>query len=853
MTNDILDEILNWVDDQPDWQKDAIGRLLIAGSLDSKDVDELTERCKAAHGLSPHLPESKLPSRSSLPPTPAEAPAVSLRSVTHRKGVNALARDQTIKFGQRLTIAFGENAAGKSGYTRILKGACRARSSEPVLSNVLSDVRPSKGQATIAFETNGTEKQYDWSSDVAPTAPLTAVSVFDSHCAAVYLRDKTDVAFRPFGLDLFDKLSVACGEVRKRLEAELRLLERVPYVPPPLPEGSESKKRVASPTSLADTKALEAWAELSIDELERLDDLERRSRDAQSNDPKKRALELTAKAVRFDKVAAQVALLIRMLGRTSVDQLEAMRGNVIAARNAVGILQKAVAETDYLPGTGGDAWRRMFESAESFARQAGQDTICPLCQQLISSTAAERFRHFREYVSSEAQTRSQEATEAFDDACLTIRNALPDVDSEPLFLEELEAEDAVIAASTKAFFDAARKRHAEMTEALKGNGALPSSPMPESNEGSLRRMAKAFRERAEKLRSDGGGLSEQEVGERKELQARNLLKEGLPVVLAEIERKKKVAAYGLCLSDVGTAALTRKSTDLTKRLITEELKKTFQGELLKLKFQDLPLEIQDAGGSKGSLLHRIAFKGHPGVVPTTVLSEGESRALSLAAFITELSTASAKSAIIFDDPVSSLDHNWRRKIAARLVEESKDRQVIVFTHDLMFFKYLDGLAASEGVDCFIQHGRRIDREAGFWTAEGPWVAMKAKRRMGVIRNEYQAAEKLYRLGKIDAYEREAKALYNRLRETWESSIPEVLLHDVVEPYRSDIMTKEVRYLSDITEQDCRELDAGMTECSRWAHTRPAAEGAAMPEPLELKNEIEKLDAWIARINARRNT
>ncbi len=66
------------------------------------------------------------------------------------------------------------------------------------------------------------------------------------------------------------------------------------------------------------------------------------------------------------------------------------------------------------------------------------------------------------------------------------------------------------------------------------------------------------------------------------------------------------------------------------------------------------------------------------------------------------------------------------------------------------------------------------------------------------------------------------------------------------------MTKEVRYLSDITEQDCRELDAGMTECSRWAHTRPAAEGASMPEPTELKGEIDKLEAWISRINARRN-
>lgn len=67
------------------------------------------------------------------------------------------------------------------------------------------------------------------------------------------------------------------------------------------------------------------------------------------------------------------------------------------------------------------------------------------------------------------------------------------------------------------------------------------------------------------------------------------------------------------------------------------------------------------------------FTNAPGVVVTNVLSEGESRALSLAAFLTELSTATNSSAIIFDDLVSSLDHIWREPIARRLVVEAKNR------------------------------------------------------------------------------------------------------------------------------------------------------------------------------------
>ena len=45
-----------------------------------------------------------------------------------------------------------------------------------------------------------------------------------------------------------------------------------------------------------------------------------------------------------------------------------------------------------------------------------------------------------------------------------------------------------------------------------------------------------------------------------------------------------------------------------------------------------------------------------------------------------------RSAIVFDDPVLSLDHRWRKRVAKRLVEETKNRQVIVLTHDLVFCK-----------------------------------------------------------------------------------------------------------------------------------------------------------------------
>jgi hypothetical protein len=338
-----------------------------------------------------------------------------------------------------------------------------------------------------------------------------------------------------------------------------------------------------------------------------------------------------------------------------------------------------------------------------------------------------------------------------------------------------------------------------------------------------------------------------------ELEGRVLLRTNEQAVLQDIERRKRLAAYSACLDDTSTQAITRKSSDLTKRLVTDQLRAVFQDELVRLKFTDLAVEIQPAGGTRGALFHHLVFTGVPGVAVTDVLSEGESRSLSLAAFMTELSTSATRSAIIFDDPVSSLDHIWRERIAVRLVAEAQGRQVIVFTHDLFFLRTLEDEAARVGVSCEQQYVRREGHEAGICAADLPWVAMGTKKRIGVLRNRWQAAEKLARASGKEAYEREAREIYGLLRETWEQALGEVLLADVVARYRFSIETRKARVLHDITKEDCDALDDAMTEASRWmrGHDQPLANGTPFPSALDLKKRIDDLDAWVDGIGRRR--
>ena len=696
MQQDVLSEILAWSVRQPGWQRDALRRLFATGTLGASDLDDLLELCKAKHGLSSPRGVQPLAEKHLAIKENGAAP-VSLVSVTHHGGVNALASEQTVTFGPNLTIVYGENATGKSGYTRILKRACRARSAEDILGNVLAEDAPLKAQVTIRFRAGQEEEAVAWTPDAPPPDRLAAVNVFDSQCAPIYLRDKTDVAFRPFGLDVFDKLASACGELRKRLDGELAALRSAPSPVPKVPEGTQVAALLSGLTSLTKADDVKALATLSSSDTQRLAELRERRRDLQASDPTKRARELELKASRVELVAGHVAALGTLLDDAALAAIAAARQRVDTARAALAHLRAAVLTPGLLPGTGEEAWRRMWDAAHDFSGvgyPAGTFPVtaegarCLLCQQPIGPEAADRFAHFAELVSSTAQADVRQAEAAYHEALGKVTSATVSRSDVTLALDEIGADDAALAQRVRDFAGKAAPVRDGIIAAAKAAKSFATNGVETTPEGELRTLATTLRQRAKTLRGQSLVLEPEAAAELKELEARAMLQDHLDSVIGEIEKRQRIAAYGQCVEDTNTGAVTRKSTELTKRLVTDRLRDQFREELKSLDFTHLAVEVKPVGGARGALFHQLVFSNAPNVVVSKVLSEGEGRALSLASFLAELSTAAAPSAIVFDDPVSSLDHVWRERIARRLVREAKSRQGIVFTHDLFFLRTL---------------------------------------------------------------------------------------------------------------------------------------------------------------------
>ena len=162
-------------------------------------------------------------------------------------------------------------------------------------------------------------------------------------------------------------------------------------------------------------------------------------------------------------------------------------------------------------------------------------------------------------------------------------------------------------------------------------------------------------------------------------------------------------------------------------------------------------------------------------------------------------------------------------------------------------------ADQQGVERLDQHVRQLQIGAGVCDAELPWVALPVKKRIGFLKNEWQGADKLFRDGHQTTYEKEAVYIYGLLREAWERGLEEVLLEGVVVRFRADVQTQQIEKISDITPEDCKTVDIAMTKCSKWlpGHDQAPAAKQDVPEPDELKADIDELENWVSTIRKRR--
>ncbi|MBP5988642.1 MAG: AAA family ATPase [Piscinibacter sp.] len=860
----VLEAILEWSVDRPTWQRDALRRIIANGRLDKDDFNELIQLCKAGRGAKVENLKAVPLEKAHLPANPDQGAAVTLTSIADVSGANNLALGQTLAFEPTgLTVIYGDNGAGKSGYARILKRACRARHAGKIEANVYDDHAPKVASASIAYEVGGVGQPVErWQDGPQPHPRLSAICVFDSECASVHLKDKNEVAFRPFGLDVPDELASACQVVKDALAAEQKQLEKARsplFAAPPWRPTTAIGRALAGLTADTDRKKVEAAATLSPEESVRLE----RLRDDLSKNPAKAAAEQTLRADNIKRVIAAV----QAADAGSTDEVLLSAGKSAnearAKREAARLAGERAFGGEAVAAVGGDVWRALWESARRYSLEAaypGQqfppisgDVHCVLCLQPLQEEAVERMARFEQFIQQDTAVQAERAERAAASAIASLSSTVMRTRELKAALDEIALQDAELEHRTRRFIASARVRRHVLLRSIRLREEVVLPQYVEPPLTALIEREIAVRKYADELRRSAGADERKKLeAELAELQDRSQLAGALPAVLEEIQRLGTIRFLAACASDTTTNAITKIGNDIADTVITPKMRDRFQEEIVRLAAEKVRVEIVRSGGKYGSPQYQVRLFAKPEAKVHDVLSEGERTCVALAAFMTELATAAHQSALVFDDPVSSLDHRWRKKVAERLVAEAARRQVIVFTHDLVFVNDLVDLSAGKRLPTRMTTVRRGAAGAGLVSDGLPWKGQRVEDRIDRLEKAARAAKACYDNNQEAEYETEAARIYDQLRASWERGLEEVAFSHVVMRHRDYINTKDLKKVSVLTDADCDAYAAGFKKCCDVvdAHDPSSGRNAAPPAPTELFQDIQALKDWTASLRDR---
>ncbi|MBE3099356.1 MAG: AAA family ATPase [Planctomycetes bacterium] len=842
------------------------------------DIDELTRICKSVHGLA----DPNAPSPVPEPLTAADIPtggggtaSVNLIGVKELHNVNALAEGQHLGFGPLgLTIVYGDNASGKSGYARVLKRACRARArASRVLANVFEAPPASPPRAVIDYQVGGNARSATWQEGAAAPPELAEVSFFDSDCAAIHIGEANELAFTPFGLDLLMKLAEACRSVQRALRAEREQLQRqqpASLQRPQADAGTAVRARLGTMTKDSQLTQFQNLATLSDAEQTRLRDLRR----AFSEDPAVVARELN---IRFGRIRALRSLVDRVadgLSDESIQEIRRLLEHSAAAKHAAELAAKGAFTAQPLPNVGGETWRLMWEAARRYSELdaypnrafpvTGDEARCVLCQQPLDKGASDRLRRFEDFIRGDLQRVADESRQRIERRLVDLRSlGLRSRDYRDA-LRDIGLPDGTLERAARKYLVLSRLRRRALLKNCEVGAWGDIARMPDAPLGALAAASQSLDGRiAELRRVAASGERARLRAALNDLEARVWLSQVMDDVRAEIDRLVHIHRLDSAIADTNTTNITLESTELTDRYVGETVCARFKEEAKQLGGAYLKIDLASPGGRYGAKRFQVTLRGaqQSATVPQ-VLSEGERCSIAIAGFLAELVTSPSRSALVFDDPVCSLDHGLRRKVADRLAEEARQRpdagappprQVIVFTHDTVFLLNLMESCRSKGVTVTQSHVQRDRRGPGVCVAGVPWGGKTVGERIRYLRSELQSARAIFNAEGYPRYEPLGRSLYGLLRETWERAVEEILLNGAVVRFGRGVQTKRLHALTDITREDVRTIDEAMSKCSRYleGHDEAAAINEPVPEPDEVAEDIRGLDEWATAVRGRR--
>ena len=684
---EIVDFLWEWAESNGEWSKLLIYRIVgTESTLLPSDRNQVFNYFLQSINQHTGL-QSLTTTKPNYVPTDK---VIELETLSDITGVNKLAKNQTLKFSKNITVIYGENGTGKTGYGRILKSL--GFSYDPnntVHPNIYGAIEAKT--AIINFKSNGVTQTFNWTGD-NKDAELQNISVFNNNCVQISLSDR-QLIVSPIGFHLFNIVSSELNELTQLLNAKVALHPTAITWANTLNLGTPQQIFVSS---LSATSAEQKLTELSsITKAQEQELIDKQTELSQLN---KVLLETEIQNLNssFDELGSIISKIqTSETNFTSQNWQKLIDLNkeiaTLESQTKTGI--KEIAESNGIEFYETPQFQSFIKAAENYIKVINKleypnaEESCIYCLQPLENEAKILLSSYRTLLND----KTQENLSALKQLKTNLINQVLKIETNLLFHQPTFGIDE-------------NQKALQPAEILEFNKTLETSKSTFTTdkvvEGSLfsfdytkyikfltdKKIAINTVLEQKKLLLTNLATKETELKNKiSELNDRKFLSTKVTEIKQIIENLKIVKALQSKSNSFSTNAISRKTTDAREQLVEQNFNDLFQAELKLFKKSDLKIELNfgtDRGKSK--IWHRLNSRYTLG----DILSEGEQKAISLAEFLTELQLDNIKAPVIFDDPVNSLDHRIIDEVGKRFIELSKQRQVIIFTHSILLLHSL---------------------------------------------------------------------------------------------------------------------------------------------------------------------
>lgn len=864
-TNVSLDSFDSWLNSRPLWMQTAAKFLVEAKRFpNAEEIDTFSLLC--INEVSNKNKNDFDTIKPGMLQQAATSQSLRLSSINDVRGINAIKNGATLNFGTKnLTVIYGSNGSGKSGYSRLLKEICGSRAKEALYPNVFKTENPPT-HAEIKFTHNGVDKVITWDTNLGVIQPLRNVHIFDSKAASIYMGEKNEATYEPSRMRFISSLIKVCDSVSANItERQKNLVKQLPVLPPELLQSPAARW-----LSTLSQKTSQATIDIECTYTDESD------RERISGEGALAEKDILGRLKAIDRDRIMIAQIISKLGSIKTNLSDDFLSRLVTARKD-SVDKRRIASEDAkrvfsnisLDGVGENTWKELWKQARNYSESLAYKNIkfpntdpgslCVLCQQELSPIAKLRLQSFEAFIIGELEKNAKQAESTYSDS-FKLLPTLPNVDEWIADLNFVKVEDT----------DSRRLHKSLQSRRLLAETAslLPDIP---AFDWSL--IDSCITQATERLNTEEKTLKAlQQDDQRKILENRVLKLKGMqwlsqnkqPVII-EHQRLKSVDILAKALALTKTNNLTSKKNELSVQELNAGYLDRFSNELKELGGARLPVKAESAPKGKGKIVFGLSLNGSHQLIPVNgILSEGESRIVALSAFLADMTGLNQSSPFIFDDPISSLDQDFEEKVVSRLIGLSRSRQVIIFTHRLSLLtqiesgiKKLQDQAKIEKtntpVELHIETLRRLGANSGL-TVPLNIRNSKPKAALNQIQNE--SLKRLRNLSEqseidVDSYDHLSKSICSDFRIVMERCVESILLNDVLQRFRRDIQTKgRIGYLAKIQTDDCLLFDDLITRYSVFEHSQSEELPAQPVELDELENDVKSLLTWLEEFEKR---